>query len=148
MMALLAKWQSTALVVLAAVAVLALGWVRIERAEKAELAAILLDQRGQIDQAIKANAGLEATLAELRAVHAQQISALARNAAQAAARSARIHDIREEVRDAPKTEDGSVAPVLSHALERLRRARAAPSGRATDGTTEPATHPSDLRGQP
>lgn len=148
MMALLAKWQSTALVVLAAVAVLALGWVRIERAEKAELAAILVDQRGQIDQAVMANAGLEATLVDLRAAHAQQLAALAQNAAQAAARSARIHDIREEIRDAPKTEDGSVAPVLSHALERLRRARTAPAGRATDGTAAPAANPSDLPGQP
>ena len=73
----------------------------------------------------------ERALAEIQAGHAATVAALQGELSAARERTEQFNDIRKEVNRAPSSADGGVAPVLRHALERLRLD---PTGHADTGS--------------
>jgi hypothetical protein len=152
MIALLSQWRLIGAIGLAALVALAAGWALVERAERhalsAQLSAQLVTSQGQLDQAAKANAGIAASLIQLRVDHARQTALLAAETSRVAARARQAQTIKEGIRHATAQDDGPVAPVLSDALDRLRRTLAAPDGGKPSGARDPAPVAVDLPGKP
>jgi hypothetical protein len=148
MIALLSQGRLIGAIGLAALVALAIGWALVERAERHALSAQLAASRDQLDQATKANTGLAATLEQLRVEHARQTALLAAEAGRVAARARQAQTIKEGIRHAPVEADGPVAPVLSDALDRLRRTGAAPDGGKPSGARDAAAIAADLPGKP
>lgn len=116
-------------VVAMAAAVITLGgyiWILRGNAEKDALTIAM--QRTQLDQAVTANASLEASLDAIKAQHAREVAALNTVAQAAALRASRTARTIEVIRNAPATDDAPVAPVLSRTLDGLRRAGASGGG--------------------
>jgi len=148
MIALLGQWRLIGGIGLAALIVLAAGWAMVERAERHALSAQLAASQGQLDQAASANASLVVSLEQLRVENARQIASLVAESSRVAARARQAQIIREGIRHAPAQDDGSVAPVLSHALDRLRRTGTAPDGGKSSGARDAAPVSAGLPGQP
>ena len=79
----------------------------------------------QLDQALAVNKANLAAFAEYKQNQAETLAALAAQHSADLARSAKAFKLKQEIARAPRTDDGAVAPVLAHTLERLRVAAAA-----------------------
>lgn len=121
-------------VIAMAAAVIALGgYIWILRANAETDAATIAMQRTQLDQAVTANASLEASLDALKAQHAREVAALNEAAQKAALRASRTAQTIQVIRNAPATDDAPVAPVLSRTLDGLRRAGTSGGGAKPGG---------------
>lgn len=96
------------------------GEVRDQRAEIARLAA---DRDSALAAADSAHAALQAE----RADHARALAAVSADLDAARQRAATLANIRSEIRNAPAADDAPAAPVLRHALDRLRQLQRAGS---------------------
>ncbi|MFY7960736.1 MAG: hypothetical protein ACOVVK_11720 [Elsteraceae bacterium] len=110
------RWVGLGVAILGAWLYVAHLWDSLDAAEQT-----VAMQRAQLDQIQAANASLEASLSELTAQHAREVAALTSAAQAAALRASRTAQTIQVIRNAPASDDAPVAPVLSRALDGLRR---------------------------
>lgn len=111
------------------------GYAYVEHRRVADREQTIAEQRGQLDTIQAANASLTASMDALKADHARQVAALTNAAQQAAQRASRTAQSIQVIRNAPPTDDAPVAPVLSGALDRLRKPGASGGGAKPSGAT-------------
>ncbi|WP_430437931.1 hypothetical protein [Oceanibaculum nanhaiense] len=93
------------------------GTVHEQRAEIASL-------QGDVTAAVAAADSAHAALMAERADHERALAAVSADLDAARQRAATLANIRSEIRNAPAADDAPAAPVLRHALDRLRQLRA------------------------
>lgn len=103
-------------------AVIYVQWLRgTVAAQRAEISSL----QGDVTAAIAAADSAHAALLAQRADHARALAAVSADLDAARARAATLATIRSEIRNAPAADDAPAAPVLRHALDRLRQLRRA-----------------------
>ncbi len=140
------NWRGLILPALLAVAAfVAFAYVSGLRAERDALAADKARLEASLATAVQAAQDNAAAYDRLKADAAKAVAALEAERAALERRTRRTATLRQEVDRAPQTDDGPVAPVLSRALDGLRRAAA--GGGAGDPHRAPGDpgRPAELR---
>ena len=121
---LLAAWRYRTIVAIATLAAGIAVWevrLRLARAELEATEARLELTNEDLEEAVRVNAVTAASLDYLRARSAETVAVLAAERDALAARSTKVRIIEREIFNAPQSDDGPLAPVLSRALDGLRR---------------------------